>query len=205
MKINLRNIKMKYISIFALVIIMSVSAGAQSSFFGMTYDVSVPLGDTKEYTGDTQWRGFGLEGRWFTNKSTSLGFSWDWNVFHDVVAGTEQIKNGAVSGIQNRTINAFPFLVTGHYYLKMGKSIKPYVGLGIGTYYIKRQLGLGIYALDTDKWHFGFAPEIGLLFPFDLGFHLHLKLRYNYALAAGDVAAQQYIGINIGFASIELF
>ena len=103
---------MKYTAIFLLVFLMLTAAHAQSSFFGMTYDVSIPLGDTKEYTGGTQWRGFGMEGRWYSSKNTSIGFAWDWNVFHDVISGTQEIRNGAVTGVQIRTINAFPFLVT---------------------------------------------------------------------------------------------
>ena len=39
---------MKYISVILLVIMMSVAANAQSNFFGMTYDVSIPVGDTEE-------------------------------------------------------------------------------------------------------------------------------------------------------------
>ena len=42
---------MKYISVILLVIMMSFAANAQSSFFGMTYDVSLPLSDTQEAFG----------------------------------------------------------------------------------------------------------------------------------------------------------
>ncbi len=195
---------MKYISAILIVLLMSFAVNAQHSFFGMSYDVSIPMGDTKEYISGAQWRGFGLEGRWYTSKTTSLGFSWDWNVFHDTVLETVNVENRAITGNQSRTINSFPFLLTGHYYLG-DKGITPYIGLGVGTYLIKKRLDLGIYGLDDDKWHFGVAPELGIMFPFDLGFNLHVKVRYNYALKAGDAEAQSYLGINIGFASVQLF
>ena len=195
---------MKYISVILLVVMMSVAANAQSNFFGMTYDVSIPVGDTEEAFDGAQWRGAGLEGRWYLNKSTSLGFSWDWNVFHAVALETVQLETGAVTGNQNRTLNAFPFLATGHFYLG-GSGVQPYFGLGVGAYYIKRKFDIGILGINENTWQFGFAPEIGFLFPMDMGFNILLKLRYNYAMETGDNKAVSYIGINVGFASISLW
>jgi len=196
---------MRYISIILLVIICSVAVQAQSSFFGMTYDVSIPTGDTEKYVSGVQWRGFGLEGRWYTSKNFTLGFAWDWNVFHESSLETAELETGAVTGNQNRTINAFPFLFTAHYYLKGGSFVQPYFGIGAGTYLVKKRLDVGIFTLEEEKWHFGLAPEIGFLFPMDLGFNLQIKLRYNYVIKNGDAEAESYLGINVGFASIELF
>ena len=197
---------MKYIFVIILLIFSGISAQAQSNFFGMTYDVSLPLGDTqKAFDNGAQWRGMGLEGRWYLNKETSLGFSWDWNVLHNIVLETVQFNYGAATGYQNRTLNAFPLLATGHYYLGDGKSIQPYLGLGAGVYYVKRSFKLGILPIESDAWQFGLAPEIGLLFPMDQGMNILLKLRYNYALESGNNKAVSYIGINLGFAAISLW
>jgi outer membrane protein W len=196
---------MKYITIILLVVLSSVAVNAQSSFFGMTYDVSIPTGDTEELISGVQWRGMGLEGRWYTSKNTSLGFSWDWNVFQETVLTTVNEGNVAVTGNQVRNINAFPFLMTASYYLKGGSFAQPYFGLGAGVYFIKKRLDIGIYSLDEDKWQFGIAPEVGLLFPVDFGFNLMLKLRYNYAFETSTTKSVSYIGINVGFASIEMF
>ncbi len=196
---------MRYVSIILLVIICSVAVQAQSSFFGITYDVSIPMGDTEKYVNGVQWRGFGLEGRWYTSKNITLGFAWDWNVFHESSLETAELETGAVTGNQNRTINAFPFLFTAHYYLKGGSFVQPYFGIGAGTYLVKKRLDVGIFTLEEEKWHFGLAPEIGFLFPMDLGFNLQIKLRYNYVIKNGDAEAESYLGINVGFASIELF
>ena len=196
---------MKYISIILLVIVSTVAVQAQSSFFGMTYDVSIPTGDTEKYVSGVQWRGFGLEGRWYTSKNITLGFAWDWNVFHESSLETAELETGAVTGNQNRTINAFPFLFTAHYYLKGGSFVQPYFGIGAGTYFVKKRLDVGIFTLEKEKWHFGVAPEIGFLFPMDLGFNILVKLKYNYAFESGDAEAHSYLGINVGFASIELF
>jgi hypothetical protein len=196
---------MKYISIILLVILSVVAVQAQSSFFGMTYDVSIPTGDTEKFISGVQWRGMGLEGRWYTSKNMSLGFAWDWNVFQEVVLETANIENRAITGNQVRNINAFPFLMTGHFYLKGSSFVQPYFGLGAGVYFVKRRLDIGILSVDEDTWQFGLAPEVGFLFPMDMGFNLLLKLRYNYAFDAGTGDPISYFGINVGFASIELF
>jgi hypothetical protein len=197
---------MKYMLVILLVIILSMSAYAQSNFFGMTYDVSIPQDDTQEaFDSGAQWRGMGLEGRWYLNKSTSLGFSWDWNVFHHVMLETVQLEHGAVTGYQNRTLNAFPFLATGHYYLEGGSTVQPYFGLGAGAFYIIRGFDLGILSTETNAWQFGLAPEIGFLFPVDMGFNILLKLKYNYAFESGDHKSVSYIGINLGYAAISLW
>ena len=196
---------MKYISIFLIIILSTVAVQAQSSFFGMTYDVSIPTDKTEEFISGVQWRGMGLEGRWYTSKNISLGFAWDWNVLQETVLGTIEQESRAITGNQVRNINAFPFLMTAHYYLKGGSVVQPYFGMGAGVYFVKRKLDVGIYGIEEDTWQFGLAPEVGFLFPMDLGFNLQSKLRYNYAFDAGTGDALSYFGINVGFASIELF
>ena len=197
---------MKYTAIVVLIFFLAVGAQAQSNFFGITYDVSLPLGDTKDtFDNGIQWRGFGLEGGWYLNKSTTLGFSWNWDVFHYVTLETAQFNYGAATGYQNRTLNALPLLLTGHYYFKGSSSIQPYIGLGAGAYYIKRKFDLGLLSYEEGAWQFGFAPEAGLLFPMDSGFEFLLKLRYHYALESGDNKAVSYFGISLGFVTVSLW
>ena len=104
---------MKYISIILIIIVSTAAVQAQSSFFGMTYDVSIPTDKTGDFISGVQWRGMGLEGRWYTSKNMTLGFAWDWNVFQEVVLETANVENRAITGNQVRNINAFPFLMTG--------------------------------------------------------------------------------------------
>jgi outer membrane protein W len=204
-KLKKRNNKMKYLSIIIIIILGTVSVQAQSSFFGMTYDVSLPTDKTDDFISGVQWRGMGIEGRWYTSENMSLGFAWDWNVFQETLLATAERENMAITGNQVRNINAFPFLMTAHYYLEGGSVVQPYFGLGAGVYFVKKRLDVGIYNIDEDKWQFGVAPEVGFLFPMDLGFNLLLKLKYNYAFETTNAPAVSYFGINVGFASIELF
>ena len=60
-------------------------------------------------------------------------------------------------------------------------------------------------ALEENNWHFGMAPEIGLMFP---GYSsiFFINLRYTYAFKAGQTVGGnegtdwQYFGLNVGVA-----
>ena len=162
------------------------------------------MGDSKDYIGKTSFRGIGIEWRKQVADQFSAGLSFDWNVFNEVRTEVAEIDRGHVSGTQNRTINAFPMLVTGHYGLVSKGDFRPFVGLGAGAFFIEKKLGLGIYSLTESNWHFGLAPEVGFLYTIGFNTNLFVSVRYNYALEAGDTGSQSYVGINLGFAS-ELF
>jgi outer membrane protein W len=89
---------------------------------------------------------------------------------------------------------------TVHYYFG-GKNIKPYLGLGAGVFYVKRQFEIGLLTTNINKWQFGLAPEIGIMFPIDFDYKIIFKIKYNYAFKSGDAKALSYLGINIGILS----
>jgi hypothetical protein len=56
-------------------------------------------------------------------------------------------------------------------------------------------------AFQQSKFHFGAAPEVGIVFP--LGWYVRglVSARYHYGLKSGGAPAQQYITFNVGVAS----
>ena len=58
------------------------SAMAQS-MFSITYDMSLPMGETSDYVGQFSARGFGFEGRSFLSDNTAIGGSFGWHVFYE--------------------------------------------------------------------------------------------------------------------------
>jgi len=86
-----------------------------------------------------------------------------------------------------------------------GAAMHPFLGLGIGTYWMKQTLDLGLYTAEETNWHFGLAPEVGVLMATKSGVGISLNARYNYPFAAGDYlgggsASFAYWGIGIGIA-----
>ncbi|MEE9450829.1 MAG: OmpW family outer membrane protein [Ignavibacteriaceae bacterium] len=199
--------KWLYSSILILIITASVSAQSLGS---MTYNVSFPTGKLNDYIDEISWRGIGIEGRWFSNKNISFGLSSGWNVFdqrtNELINIEKDGISGTISGTQIRTINAVPLLATAHYYTgKRRDQFRFYFGAGAGMYYIKQRLEIGLVAFESDNWHFGLAPEAGVLVSINRDFMMILNTKYNYAFSAGepldggDDNTYAYWGINVGF------
>ncbi len=199
--------KWLYSSILLLIITASVSAQSLGS---MTYNVSFPTGNLNDYIDEISWRGIGIEGRWFSNKNISFGLSSGWNVFdqrtNELINIEKDGISGTISGTQIRTINAVPLLATAHYYTgKRRDQFRFYFGAGAGMYYIKQRLEIGLVAFESDNWHFGLAPEAGVLVSINRDFMMILNTKYNYAFSAGepldggDDNTYAYWGINVGF------
>lgn len=180
---------------------------AQKWFSAMTYQVSYPMDDTKEYTDKISWRGFGLDFRYATSRSTSVGFNLGWNVFHERTFESAEIKlegnPGVVTGTQDRYLNSFPIMLSFHFYIGPRRGIRTFIGLNAGGYIMLQRLGIGIVAIQEDRWEWGVAPELGIAFPtsFDGGFLLGAK--YNYALTGKSVLGtdinHSYLTFNVGF------
>jgi outer membrane protein W len=133
------------------------------------------------------------------SQDISIGLSLDWNVFHQTTTQTTAIFEGSghVHGNQNRIVNVFPMLVTAHYYLQTGEML-PYIGLGAGAYYIGNRNEVGIYAFEDNNWHFGVAPELGVLIPAGFDFFMQIGAKYHYPFEANSIK-RPYVTANIGF------
>lgn len=198
--------KWLYSSILILIITASVSA---QSLGNMTYNMSFPTGNLSDFIDKTSFKGFGIEGRWFQSKNLSLGLSFAWTVFDQRVSDPIQIVqdgvSATVSGTQIRVVNSLPILATAHYYVgKRRDKFRFYFGTGVGMYYIKQRLEIGLVAFESDNWHFGVAPEVGVIINFSREFTMIVNTKYNYAFSAGEALGGgdnqiDYWGINIGF------
>ena len=85
--------------------------------------------------------------------------------------------------------------------------MRAFIGLNAGMYYILQRLDVGVYRLDNDNWHFGMAPEAGIIIPFDGdNTAFYVGARYNYAFDSGTTLGgnennfYSFYEINLGFA-----
>jgi len=185
-------------------------SSAQGWWYGAaTYQVSLPLGDTKDFTNKVSWRGVGLDFRKEMNSNTTLGLYFGWNVFHERTADT--IDNlefdgnpGAITGLQDRTINSFPIMLTGHKYFGQQGSTRLFLGLNAGGFIMKQRFEIGIRAYDKSQWQWGGAPEIGAVVPVGYSTLLVINAKFYYALTgdsvAGGSANQSYLTFGVGLA-----
>ncbi len=199
--------KIKYI--VAIIAIVSCTSFAQELITNVTWNIGIPVAKMNEYTTDVTYRGFTLSGRRFFDKENSIGLMAGWNVFDEKNYNPINLDlggaSGTISGTQIRSVNSFPILVGIHRYFGNKKDMRAFVGLNTGVYYILQRLDIGVYRLDNDNWHFGLAPEAGLIVPIEGQTGFYAGARYNYAFDSGTAlggAENNYYSfweINLGF------
>lgn len=199
---------MRITAIAALTLLVPATAAAQRTgdkWFGMTWIMSSPTANSKQFTNDYSFRGLGMEWRQFKGSSTSVGLSLAWNCLNEETLETSSIGQVDITGDQFRYINAYSILLAGHKYLGTNQgNARPFIGVKTGTYYINRRVDVGIWTVSDNSWHFGVAPELGFAVPMRHavdGEAFYAAVRYNYAFAAGGTPYQSWIGIDIGIAT----
>jgi outer membrane protein W len=202
------------IASLAFLLVFSGEAQAQDWWWGITYNMSatssLPTNSDSDvnFIEDYSFRGLGIEARYVPSRDAnySFGFNVGWNVLNEKNDfGTERntisLPDADITGTQLRYFNTVPLLANASYYFGDRGGIRPYVGVNAGTYYIERRVDIGVSAVVGDNWHFGWAPEVGLVVP--LGrpeVALLTTIRYNWAFSAGGTGDQKFWGFNIGIA-----
>ncbi len=188
--------KVFMIIIFALV---SVYMYGQDQFWSVTYQVSLPTGDTKNLVEKTSFRGFGIEGRKFVDNNVSIGGGVHWNVFYEKKDKlTTEIDNVTLTGTHYNYINAFPFLVNAAYYFNEGSYFRPYLAFNTGVTYTIYRKDVSLYTIKEEPWKFAVVPELGFLFETYGGANFTINFRYNYGMETSNSDPLSYFGVNVG-------
>jgi len=186
-----------FLSIIAVLFVFNVFA--QESFWSMTYQMSVPTGDTKTLTDKMSFRGFGIEGRWFVDNNVTIGGAAHFNVFYEKQDKvTTELDNVTLTGTHYNYINAFPFYVNAAYYFNEGSYVRPYAAMNAGVIYTLYRKDIGLYRIEERPAKFGVAPEIGVLIETYGGANFTVNFRYNYGMETDKTDPLSYFGINVG-------
>lgn len=125
----------------------------KAQMLNLNYQISVPLGDLKDFTNETSFRGMDLEYHKFVTDRFSLGAAIGWNVFYqdkNHATGDFSFKGNkniyTMTGNQYRYVNTVPLTAIGRYFLTDGTSaVQPFLGLGAGARWTEKRLELGQY------------------------------------------------------------
>jgi len=164
--------------IAALVLLVPATAATAAAqrtgdkWFGMTWSMSSPTANSKQFANDYSFRGLGMEWRQFKGSSTSVGLSLGWNLMNEETFETSSIHQVDVTGLQFRYINAYSILLAAHKYL------------GTNHFGLAPEFGIAVPLRHTVD-----------------GEAFYTAVRYNYAFAAGGSPYQSWIGIDIGIAT----
>lgn len=190
---------------FALIISLSLSSFSQGGgIWNFTWDIGFPMGATSDFISKPSMRGFAIEGRGYVTNSILIGGRIAWNTYYENNGWvTENIsETSVIYGYERRYLNILPLMLTGHYEFGYG-AVLPYVGFGVGTYYIESRDYMGVYYAQDKTWHFGVYPEVGIVIPFGSGnTGVNINAKYNYAAKTKDVDAQSWISLGVGFSYI---
>jgi hypothetical protein len=173
-----------------LVAIHPFQGYSQDIITDVTYEMSFPTSNLKDFTDNTSFRGIGVGVRKFVTPNISVGGFLGWNVFNEetdeLISIEEEEYDADISGTQFRYFNTVPLLFSTHYFFGKSETMMPFVGMNIGTYYMRQRLEIGVYAFEESNWHFGIAPEAGVIFPTGYDSGIIANFRYNYAFESGE-------------------
>jgi outer membrane protein len=184
-----------------LLVALGVEMSAQSNKTHLYYNMGFPMGNTKDFISKASFRGMGFEYQYLFNNNFALGGVLQWSTFYQDEPRQTYVKdNGAINGIKYKYINTVPLYITGTYYLASDDaSIRPYVGLGVGTYWLEQRTDMGLFTDIYNSWHFGLIPKAGVLIPISYSTSIYLGVDYNIAFKNSDLDQQSWIGLSVGF------
>jgi hypothetical protein len=190
---------MKYIILSALTVVYGLKLSAQTSF-AMTYPISFPMGDLKDYSGATSYRGFNMEFLHEAKPGVLAGVEVGWNVFYERVDKKDyKAETATISGVQFRYTNSVPILAVAKYALTSGdQTASPYAGLGIGTLFSSRATDFGLYRIINEEWQFCLRPEAGVLLHMRPGTNIMAGVKYYAAFNSNDLDGQSFLSVNVG-------
>lgn len=198
---------MRYVLILLLLLAMVSAANAGNLIYAFTYELSKPSDDTSDFIDKLSPFGGGFEIRGFNNKPFPAGLSFSssahFNYFsEDVSYVTPQgyLQAAADNYTEKRKLYVIPVLVHTDYHFTLlsdEPAAVPYLGVGVGGYWIKTRTELSGLTHESSSWHFGLAPEAGVMINVSPKALLIIGLRYNYAVDSED-PGQQFWTLGLG-------
>ena len=186
--------------IFCSMVSMTSVFSQVDNHFAIQYDMSFGTGDLGEFISAGSFRGASMQYRRAVAHNILLGADLAWNVFYekkDYDSYTSETET--LSGVQWRYQSQVPMLIVADYVFSPDKDFQPYLGLGIGTMYTRRNIDMGIWRLKEDPWQFALKPEAGFMYSFSYGSAVKLGVKY-YSAFGGSLGTQGYVTVSLGFA-----
>ena len=175
---------------------------AQRYFSGFEWNISQSNEEQSQFIDSTSFLGFGMDFAKFHGDHTTFGVFLGWHVFDEETGETSVFDNGAITGTQFRYINAFPLMLSAHFFIGEDNTFRPYLAIGAGVYYVKTRVDISLYRIEESDWKPGVMPELGLMIPIDYDVELLFGARYNYGYTTDqDTPDLSYFSAVIGIAN----
>ena len=192
---------MKKIFLSLLVSVLAAGALSAQNNVAFSYSMGFGAGDLADYINQPSFRGFSFDYRHLVTPNVGVGVTMGWNVFYEERAkDSYQFGNATITGKQFRYSNHVPLLASGSYYFSPGNSFNPFVGLGIGTIYTRRNTDMNLYTVEQEAWNFALQPEVGFNYMLNDETGIYVSGKFNQGFKAGNElkSSQSYFSLNIG-------
>ena len=173
---------MKKAIILLAVAALSGSAALAQNVWTVNYEIGIPLGSMSDYVSKASFRGFSVNGNTYISDNITVGGTMHWSAYYEKYPrNTYELADGAITSTVWAKAYIMPLLANIRYNFLPEGTIRPYVGLGTGAYYIQQETQIGLYVDNRNNWRWGLTPEVGLYYPFGLSdFGLHARVGYNH-------------------------
>jgi hypothetical protein len=186
---------------FAFVLGAATAATAQQNIYILEYPIGIATGDLNDYINNPSFRGFNFGYRNMVDPNRALGIDIGWQTFFEQKdLATYYDGTAALTGVQYRYLNAFTASLQVDHVFADGKDLRPFVGFGAGTSYVRKTLDMGLYRLEKDPWQFMLQPEAGVSFYLSNGNALLLSANYYWGFKTQELDAQSWLAMSIAFA-----
>ena len=195
---------MKKNIVILTILFSALTMSAQDVIWKFTYDIGIPLSQTKEFTDQVSWRGLALDFDRLVGDHFAVGMGFSWSTFLEKEPDSYyETDNVLMHGTQVRYINTIPLLARFSWIQHFISTDMTVFGtMGVGTLWQETRREVGSIAFVGDYWQFALAPEVGMIFPVGFSSYLTAKVRYMHGFENSSNGAPplQYLGIGLGFA-----
>jgi opacity protein-like surface antigen len=174
--------------ITSLLVLSSIPSGASAQErelqLDLNYSIGIPSGSFKTDAVDkTSFRGWTANLLYNINDHISVGLGTGFQDFYQKYPrAVYKLDGGEVSAVLTNSIQTIPVLAEFQYRFLPGKTIQPYVGVGVGGNLIEYDQYLGEFENSRSDFKFAARPEAGVFIPFrkEGPAGIHVFGAYNY-------------------------
>jgi hypothetical protein len=187
-----------------LVILIAEKVTAQKSMISLSYNVSVPTGNTADFIDQASGRGFVAEYHKFINRNIAYGAELGhYTLYKRELEKVYTEGTASLSGVQYRYQQSYPIMVSGSYFAFTEGMLKSYGSLGVGMIAHNREIDMGIFGSQNTYWQFAVRPELGILIEPSEYVAFKIAAKYYQSFSGGGLSNQSNLGLNFGIVFIR--
>jgi hypothetical protein len=178
-----------------------------SSYYTFTWNTTFPMGDFNDWVSQPSPAGFNFGGRYMVKSGLTVGWEIGWQrvakIYNDETF-TIPDKGIAINAENYRFTWMVPFQALIAYHLMPGKTISPYLGLGIGGDYMEHHLMIQEYDIYKTRWDFSLTPEVGILAKFGTYSNWGALVAFNYKWTTNQIELYQTTSKNLQMLNLKV-